>query len=277
MIKFKNVSFFYPNNKDNKILKDVSFFVEKSEWLTILGNNGSGKSTITKLLCGQYDTYEGEIIIDNLIYNDKNYENIINKIAVVFQNPDNQFIGATVEEDIAFGLENKNIKSKNMNSIIDNVLSIVDMNGFRKYQPSELSGGQKQRIAIAASLALEPSILILDEATSMLDPVAKNQILEYIKYINKEKKITIISITHDVEELKFSDNILLLHNGEIVNKYTSYDLYKNKVILDKYNLEIPFLHKLKEDLNIRLNTNIFNIQDNLEGVVDKLCKLISKK
>lgn len=276
MLKFDNVTFKYPNSTD-VVLDNISFEVKKSEWLTILGNNGSGKSTITKLICGQYNEFEGNIIFKDLSYNKDNHEKILENISIVFQNPDNQFVGVTVEEDIAFGLENKNISIGDMADIIEKMLDIVDMKRYRKSEPRELSGGQKQRVAIASALAVSPKILILDEATSMLDPLAKKQILNYIKYINREHNITIISITHDVEELKYSDNILLIDSGKIVKKSTSKELYKNNYILENYNLEIPFIDKIKYDINKLLNNEIFNYDDDMEGVVSKICKLILKK
>ncbi|MBF0715635.1 energy-coupling factor transporter ATPase [Gemelliphila palaticanis] len=276
MLKFNNVTFKYPNSKD-VVLDNISFEVEKSEWLTILGNNGSGKSTITKLICGQYNEFEGEIIFKDLHCNRDNYEKILENVSIVFQNPDNQFVGVTVEEDIAFGLENRNIPAEDMDTIIEEMLDIVDMKKYRKSEPKELSGGQKQRVAIASALAVSPKLLILDEATSMLDPLAREQILNYIKYINKEHNITVISITHDVEELKYSDNILLIDSGKIVKKSTSRELYENNNILEEFDLEIPFIDKLKYDFNKSLGKELFNYNEDMEGVVEKVCKLILKK
>lgn len=276
MLKFNNVTFKYPNSKD-VVLDNISFEVEKSEWLTILGNNGSGKSTITKLICGQYNEFEGEIIFKDLYCNKDNYEKILENVSIVFQNPDNQFVGVTVEEDIAFGLENRNIPSKDMDTIIEEMLDIVDMKKYRKSEPKELSGGQKQRVAIASALAVSPKLLILDEATSMLDPLAREQILNYIKYINKEHNITVISITHDVEELKYSDNILLIDSGKIVKKSSSRELYENNSILEEFDLEIPFIDKLKYDFNKSIGKELFNYNEDMEGVVEKICKLILKK
>ena len=183
-------------------------------------------------------------------------------------------MGSTVEEDIAFGLENRNVPQEDMDKIIDEVLEIVDMSDYRKYEPSSLSGGQKQRVAIASSLALNPEILILDEATSMLDPKARKSILEYIKKINKEKGITIISITHDAEESIYSDDIVILEAGEIVyyGDYTA--LYSDTTILEKYSLEVPFLERVKKDLNNYLNQDIFEIEEDEESVVKKICKLV---
>lgn len=276
MLRFNNVFFKYYNSNDY-ILKNINFQVEEGEWLTIVGNNGSGKSTITKLICAQYEQQSGEIFLYNKIYNLKNLDFIRDNIAVVFQNPDNQFVGSTVEEDIAFGLENKNISQEKMDDIITNALKTVDMTEYRFKEPRELSGGQKQRVAIASALALNPKILILDEATSMLDPLSKKNILDYIKKINKESNTTIISITHDVEELKYSDKILLLQNGEIITQSSVENIFYNIDFLEKYNLEVPFIYKLKNNLNNYFNYEVFKDEDNTEKVVEKICKLILKK
>ncbi|MGX7112610.1 energy-coupling factor transporter ATPase [Gemella cuniculi] len=273
MIKFENVFFKYSNSNEN-VLEDINLEIKKGTWVSILGKNGSGKSTLMKLLYGQNLATDGEIFLENRIYSKEIYSNIRNKVAVVFQNPDNQFVGATVEEDIAFGLENKNISPDKMDEIIDEVLSIVDMPEYRKYEPSALSGGQKQRVAIAASLALKPEILILDEATSMLDPNAKKNILEYIKKINKTQNITIISITHDGEESVYSDSIVVLEKGKIAYQGSYEELYTNFGILEEYFLEIPFLEKIKRDLNKHLKKEVFLINENEEDVVDKLCELV---
>lgn len=272
MLKFKDVSFTYPNT-NVEVLKNISFEICKGEWATILGNNGSGKSTIAKLISAQYEKDSGEIYLDNKVYTRENLEYIRNNIAIVFQNPDNQFVGATVEEDIAFGLENRNVDSALMDKIISEVLEIVDMTDLRKSEPKDLSGGQKQRVAIASALALNPKILILDESSSMLDPEAREKILKYIKKINTNQDITIISITHDVEELAYSDSIILINNGSIVKKISTLELFENIDLLKQYSLELPFLYRLKKDLNSRFNNDIFKLNDSMEVTISKLCKL----
>ena len=264
MIKFDNVFFKY-NNSKNMTLADISFEVPRGSWLTILGENGSGKSTLMKLLYGQNLATKGKILFENKEYTKETYNDIRQKIAVVFQNPDNQFVGATVEEDIAFGLENKNLPREKMEQIICD---------YRKFEPSSLSGGQKQRVAIASALALRPEVLILDEATSMLDPVARKSILGYIKKINREQKLTIISITHDAEESIYSDNIIILEKGTIVYNGSYNFLYNDINILKKYHLEIPFLEKIKNELNAYLDIKTFEIEEDERSVVEKICKLI---
>ncbi|KXB59002.1 energy-coupling factor transporter ATPase [Gemelliphila asaccharolytica] len=271
MLKFKNISFTYPNTA-KKVLDNISFEVKQGEWITILGNNGSGKTTIIKLISAQYEKSEGEIFLDNKEYTLENLDYIRSKVAIVFQNPDNQFVGSTVEEDIAFGLENKNIDPIKMDEIISKVLEVVDMKNFRKKEPKDLSGGQKQRVAIASSLALNPKILILDEATSMLDPIARKRILKYIKKVNEDHNVTIISITHDMNELIYSDSIMIIKDGKIIKKSTKDEIFKNRELLNKYNLELPFLQRLKEDLNRYLKKEIFKLEDDIKDVVNKLCK-----
>ena len=275
MIKFENVFFQYSSSKKTALL-NINLEIKEGRWLSVLGKNGSGKSTLMKLIYGQNLATSGKVTFNNKEYNKEIYNDIKNKIAIVFQNPDNQFVGSTVEEDIAFGLENRNIPQEEMEGIIDEVLNIVDMTDYRKYEPSSLSGGQKQRVAIASSLALNPEILILDEATSMLDPKAKKSILEYIKKINKEKGITIISITHDAEESIYSDDIVILENGEIVYEGDYRNLYSDTTILEKYSLEIPFIERIKRDLNNYLNQEVFEIEEDEGSVVRKICKLVLK-
>ena len=266
MIKFDNVFFKY-NNSKNMTLADISFEVLRGSWLTILGENGSGKSTLMKLLYGQNLATKGKILFENKEYTKETYNDIRQKIAVVFQNPDNQFVGATVEEDI-------NLPREKMEQIICEVLDIVDMKDYRKFEPTSLSGGQKQRVAIASALALQPEVLILDEATSMLDPVARKSILGYIKKINREQKLTIISITHDAEESIYSDNIIILEKGIIVYNGSYNFLYNDINILSKYHLEIPFLERIKHELNTCLDKKMFEIEEDERSVVEKICKLI---
>ena len=276
MIKFDNVFFKY-NNSKNMTLADISFEVARGSWLTILGENGSGKSTLMKLLYGQNLATKGKILFENKEYTKETYNDIRQKIAVVFQNPDNQFVGATVEEDIAFGLENKNLPREKMEQIICEVLDIVDMKDYRKFEPTSLSGGQKQRVAIASALALRPEVLILDEATSMLDPVARKSILGYIKKINREQKLTIISITHDAEESIYSDNIIILEKGTIVYNGSYNFLYNDINILKKYHLEIPFLEKIKNELNAYLDIKTFEIEEDERSVVEKILAIFTTK
>lgn len=276
MLRFNNVSFKYPEMSINT-LENINFELEKGEWLTIIGDNGSGKSTLTKLISGIYEKSEGEIFIDDKEYSLENINYIRKKIAIVFQNPENQFVASTVEEDVAFGLENRNVATEDMEDIIVDVLTKVDMLEFRKKEPRELSGGQKQRVAIAAALALKPEILILDEATSMLDPKAREEILTYIKKINLENKLSIISITHDAEELAYSDNVIVVESGRISNKIAIEDIYKEEYLKKFTAIDLPLIEKLKSFINKKVGENIFLPNDTEDEVISKLCKLILEK
>lgn len=260
ILEVKNLSFSYYGSND--VLKDVSFVVNKGEYTSIIGHNGSGKSTIAKLLIGLLSPKEGEIYAFDTKYERKTLRDIRKRIGIVFQNPDNQFIGATVEDDIAFGLENKCIPQKEMQNIIDKYASKVNMSEFLKKEPSTLSGGQKQRVAIAGVLALEPDILIMDEATSMLDPKGKREIREVISNLKKENPdLTIISITHDIEEAFDSDKLIVLNQGSIIFDDKPENIIAHKDKLLEIGLDVPFKVKLAEALD----------ELNLKKVKEDLC------
>lgn len=246
-IEIKNICFSY--NNDEPTLKHVSFRVHEGQYVSVIGHNGSGKSTLARLIIGLLAPAEGEIYIDGELLTHKTVRHIRSKIGLVFQNPDNQFIGATVEDDIAFGLENRRVPRANMPQIIDNFAKRVGMKDYLDKEPSRLSGGQKQRVAIAGALALEPEILILDEATSMLDPKGKNDIRELISEMRKyNPKLTIISITHDVEEAFLSDEVIVLSHGEVAFKGAPDKVFSNRQALESLQLEMPFILDLKEQL-----------------------------
>lgn len=276
MLKFNHVFFKYPNTADD-VLKDISFEVKKGEWLSIIGSNGSGKSTISKLISAQYEKNKGEIRLADKDYTLDNLDFIREQVGIVFQNPDNQFVGASVEEDVAFGLENRNIKPEKMKAIIRDVLEKVDMLDYLKKEPTNLSGGQKQRVAIASTLALKPSILVLDEATAMLDPAARKKIMSTIKTLAKENQMTVISITHDIEELIYSDTVMLLEKGEIIGKFLPEEILSNHDLLNQYHIDIPFDYQLKQDLNQLMTNHQFSYADNLDTVGEVLCKYLLKK
>ena len=271
IIEVKNLSFSY--NREKKTIADVSFVVNKGEYVSILGHNGSGKSTLAKLLIGLLNKESGEIIVDSLPFNKQNIGKIRQKVALVFQNPDNQFIGITVEDDIAFGLENHRVPHKEMQAIIDKYADAVGMKDYLKREPSHLSGGQKQRVAIAGALALQPSILILDEATSMLDPKGKREIRDLIEKMRKTSPdLTILSITHDVEEAYQSDEIIILSEGKIVLKDTPENIFKNEEELKKAGIELPFITKVKKafkENGIKIDDSV----NDIDALVENLCQL----
>lgn len=268
-LEIKNVSYSYQEEKE--ILSGVSFTVDEGEYISIVGPNGSGKSTLARVIVGLLPSKCGEITILGEKLTKKSIVSIRKKVGMIFQNPDNQFIGATVEDDIAFGLENRNISRKEMYKTVEEFSKKVGMSSFLNKEPSTLSGGQKQRVAIASMLSLNPDILIMDEATSMLDPSGRREIRELINEIRKEKPtLTIISITHDVNEASMSDRVLLLDNGKV----TSFDkpeiVFKNAEELKKAHLSVPFFFELKAKL---LENGIdIEKEDDLKEARDILCQ-----
>lgn len=248
-IEVKNLSFSY--KKDEPVLKHISFSIHEGSYVSIVGHNGSGKSTLARLLVGLLAPNDGEIYICEELVASKNIRSLRSKIGLVFQNPDNQFIGATVEDDIAFGLENRQVPREKMKEIIKTFAKRVGMDEFLTNEPSHLSGGQKQRVAIAGALSLEPEIIIFDEATSMLDPKGKSDIKWLIEEMRKDNpNLTILSITHDVEEAFLSDQVLVLNKGEIAFKGKPEEVFKNRSALESLHLEMPFVLDLKEKLNL---------------------------
>ena len=265
-IELKNISFSYSRD-ETEVVKHVSFKVREGSYVSVIGHNGSGKSTLARLIIGLLAPNDGEIYIDEELLTNKSVRKLRKKIGLVFQNPDNQFIGATVEDDIAFGLENRRIPRNEMQEIIKNYAKRVGMDDFLTKEPSRLSGGQKQRVAIAGALSLNPEILILDEATSMLDPKGKSDIRGLINEMKKANpNLTILSITHDVEEAFDSDEVLVLNKGELAFKGKPEEVFSNRKILESLNLDMPFImdfkDKLKkEDINIDNCTNIDDIAE----------------
>ena len=247
-VEIKNLSYSYSQDSE-PVLKNVNLEINKGEYVSIVGHNGCGKSTLCKLMIGLYEKNGGDIIIDGLSLNRDNLSTIRKKIAIVFQNPDNQFIGATVEDDIAFSLENDNVPRDKMVSLVKEYAAKVGMEDFLSKEPSYLSGGQKQRVALADALVRNPEILILDEATSMLDPNGKQEILNLIHMMRKENpELTVISITHDIEEAYLSDRIILLSEGEVVLTCLPNELFENTETVKKYHLVVPFEVELKKKL-----------------------------
>ncbi len=235
MIEMKNLSFAY--TKDNLVVDDVNLTINKGEWVTILGHNGSGKSTLSKLMIGLLRAKTGTIKIDGLTLSEETVYDIRKKVGIVFQNPDNQFVGVTVRDDIAFGLENLQIPRETMLEKIDKYARKVNMQEFMNKEPQQLSGGQKQRVAIAGILAMETDVIIFDEATAMLDPKGRKNIYEYMKELNREG-VTIITITHDMKEAVDADRIIVLKDGRILKNDTAQNILKDQETLEQSNLEL---------------------------------------
>ena len=267
-LKIDKLSFSYDKNV---VLDNISFEVEKGEYVTLMGHNGSGKSTLAKLIMGLLENKNGSIYIDDIEMKESNINELRNKLGIVFQNPDNQFIGATVQDDIAFGLENHLVKPEDMDKIINEFAEKVNMKNFLSKEPSSLSGGQKQRVAIAGVLAMKPEILILDEATSMLDPRGKKEIIDLVHLLRiNQKDLTIFSITHDPEEAYLSDKVLVLDQGKIKYYDTPKNVFSHYDELVNMGLDIPFEMKIK-NLLIKENIDVSKCQ-NLIEVKEYLCR-----
>lgn len=270
-ISVKNLTYEYEENI--KAIDNISFEIPVGSFVSIIGKNGSGKSTLAKLLDGLLIAKSGEIKIFDLVLNNKNIKAIRNKIGIVFQNPDNQFISTTVEDDIAFGLENRNIDSNKMQEIVIDFAKKVNMDKYLNKEPSNLSGGQKQRVAIAGVLALNCDIVILDEATSMLDPKGKEEIRQLIVKMKQENpSLTILSITHDIEEAYLSDYIIILENGKIIKQGKHKDIFSNLDELKKLGFETPFFITVKQEL--LKHGYDFSDCENINDLVEKLCQLM---
>jgi energy-coupling factor transport system ATP-binding protein len=276
IVKVNQVSYKYPNAHSNA-LNDLTFSVYEEEWIAIVGRNGSGKSTLAKLLNGLILPDEGEIVIqEELRIQEDTVWDVRKQVAMVFQNPDNQFVGTTVIDDIAFGLENHGIEKQEMDRRIANVLKIVNMEKFTLHEPHSLSGGQKQRVAIAGALAIQPSLLILDEATSMLDPIGRKEVIETIRNLHKSLKMTVISITHDIEEAIHADRVVVMHDGKLIQTGKPSDVFKRNNSLEEIGLASPFTTQLASKLlekGIPLHDNHLM----QESLVNELCTLLLKK
>ena len=247
IIEVKDLSFRYKEDQDYYDVNNVSFHVKRGEWLSIVGHNGSGKSTTIRLIDGLLEAESGEIWIDGQLLSSENVWDLRRQIGMVFQNPDNQFVGATVEDDVAFGLENQGLPREEMKKRVAESLELVGMLDFKKREPARLSGGQKQRVAIAGVVALRPAILILDEATSMLDPEGRRELIQTVQEIRKDHQMTVISITHDLEEVAMSDRVLVMKKGQVESTSSPRELF-SRDDLDHIGLDEPFTNQLRESL-----------------------------
>lgn len=246
-VRFNNVNFSY--DEESVVLKNFNLTINNGEMVAILGHNGSGKSTIAKIMMGLLEVSSGEIYINDKLLSQDTIEECRNHMSIIFQNPDNQFVGVTVKDDIAFGLENKNLPKEEMEQRINKYLTMVSMLDFIDHAPEELSGGQKQRVAIAGALAMESELMIFDESTSMLDPKGTKEVNEMIKKIKNEENKTIIVITHNLEEASYADRIIVLNSGFIVADGTPAEVFKNEKVLEASGLKtmesVSIIHNLK--------------------------------
>ena len=265
-LEIKNLSFSYGD--DRLVIDDISLSVEKGSFVAVLGHNGSGKSTLAKLIVGLLEKKDGQIFLDGEEMDKKTIKKLQSKTALVFQNPDNQFIGVTVEDDIAFGLENRCFPHDKMQEEINLFADSVNMLDYLKKEPINLSGGQKQRVALAGALILRPEILILDEATSMLDPKGKSTVRKVIDRIHQENpELTIISITHDVDEALLADQVFILSHGKLVKYGKPQEILRDQQALLDLKLDMPFVYRFEKKLSeMGINSKAENMAEVVEDI-----------
>ena len=270
LLSVENVRFSY--DKKINVIKNVSLTVNAGEYIAVIGHNGSGKSTLAKLFNGLIKPDEGDVVVDGFSVRDKKAEFEIRKrVGVVFQNPDNQLVASIVEDDVAFGPENLGVPRKEIGERIDFALSAVGMEKFRHSTPTRLSGGQKQRIAIAGVLALKPKILVLDESTAMLDPQGRHEVLEVVKRLNKEQGVTVITITHYMDEVVDADRVIVVNDGSIAMSGTPKEIFARKEEIKVMGLELPLSAVIAERL---IDSGLNLSSDVLTGkrLAEELCK-----
>ena len=276
VISIKNIHFNYQDQDTREALSNVSLDVYEGEWLAIIGHNGSGKSTLAKMMNGLLEASRGEIYIDGQLLTEDTVYEARRKVGMVFQNPDNQFVGTTVEDDIAFGLENIGMPREEMIQKINASLEMVRMSQFKEKEPARLSGGQKQRVAIAGMIALAPKVVILDEATSMLDPQGRFEVISTIQQLHKDKGITVISITHDLDEAAQADRVLLMEGGKVNRIGKPSEIFEMGTALVDKGLDVPFSEKLKAILKDK-GMNVPNEYLDEEGLVEWLWTSVLNK
>ena len=269
IIELEDIHYRYHEDDAREALAGVSLEIRRGEWLAIIGHNGSGKSTLAKVMNGLIEANTGTVVVNGKMLTAETVFDARRTVGMVFQNPDNQFVGTTVEDDIAFGLENIGLPREEMLERVTKVLDMVKMSEFRTKEPARLSGGQKQRVAIAGVTALEPEVIILDEATSMLDPKGRLEVISTIQKLHKEKKITVISITHDLDEAAQADRVVLMEQGQIQQIGTPKEIFKLGSKLVEKGLDVPFAEKLIEALRER-GINVPEEYLDEEGLVEWL-------
>ncbi|WP_411913492.1 energy-coupling factor ABC transporter ATP-binding protein [Virgibacillus halodenitrificans] len=268
LIEFRDVSFRY-GEEQPWVLRNCSFEIYEGEWVAIIGHNGSGKSTIAKLINGLLFPQKGEIFIDGQQVNEETIWDIRKEVGMVFQNPDNQFVGTTVQDDVAFGMENRGTPREEMVIRIEETLSAVGMEDYRFTEPHRLSGGQKQRVAIASVLAISPKVLILDEATAMLDPKGRTEIMRTVSNVQNKEALSLITITHDLQEVVQADRVIVMNNGEIWDRATPREIFSKKNSLREIGLDVPFIAILADELKekgINLTKEPLNHEELLEDL-----------
>ena len=275
LIEIKNVTYEYTEEDTvYAAVKDLSLEIEKGSFTVILGHNGSGKSTLAKLINGLNKPTFGDVIVDGINTKDEETElTVKRKVGMVFQNPDNQLIASVVEEDVAFGPENLGLPPQEIRLRVDEALKAVDMYEFRKSTPHRLSGGQKQRIAIAGIIAMEPECLVLDEPTAMLDPKGRAEIINTLLKLNREKGITVVLITHYMEEAEKADRVVVMNDGVIIDDGVPKEIFKNVEKLKAVGLDVPqtteILYELQKN-GFNINTNVISIEEAADEIISAL-------
>lgn len=276
IIKVENVSFKYDAENGRNVIDELNLEIERGSFTVILGHNGSGKSTLAKLLNGLYQPTSGKVTVDGLDTSvSENNIPVKRKIGLVFQNPDNQIVASIVEEDVAFGPENLGYEPEDIRKRVDEALKAVKMYDFRTFAPHKLSGGQKQRVAIAGILAMTPECIVLDEPTAMLDPSGRGEVMETLRYLNKEMGITVVLITHFMEETVYADRVLVMSAGKIMLDGSANDVFSKSNILSGEGLSVPQTTELLEKLEkhgIKLQKGIVSVDECIEelyGIISR--------
>ncbi len=271
IIEVKNISYEYVDDgMVSTAVHNVSFNIERGSFTVILGHNGSGKSTLAKMLNGLFKPTSGDVLVDGINTRDEEHEiEVKRKVGMVFQNPDNQLVASIVEEDVAFGPENLGLPPTEIRKRVDDALKSVGMYEFKDSTPHRLSGGQKQRIAIAGIIAMSPECIILDEPTAMLDPVGRAEIIDTLLKLNKQKNITVVLITHYMEEAEKADRVMVMNDGVIIADNVPKEIFKNVEQLKSVGLDVPqtteLLYALKQN-GFNISTDVLSIEETAKAI-----------
>ena len=271
IIEIKNLKFEFVDSENGaeEVIDNLNLSIKRGAFTVILGHNGSGKSTLAKLLNGLLKPTEGSVLINGISTQNADKEIEIKRtVGLVFQNPDNQLIASVVEEDVAFGPENLGLEPEEIRARVDDALKSVDMYEFRDFAPNKLSGGQKQRVAIAGIIAMQPECIVLDEPTAMLDPAGRREVVNTIRRLNKEKGITVVLITHYMDEAEFADRVIVMDDGKIVKDGTAADVFGDSQLLQNSRLSVPQTTELLNKLNI--TAGVVSVEETVDAIIDSL-------
>ena len=278
LIKLENVDFSYTVDEDEngvsqkiKVLENFNLTIEKGSFVAVLGHNGSGKSTVAKLINGILFPEKGRVLVDNQqTADDDSIFDIRKKVGMVFQNPDNQIVASIVEEDVAFGVENLGYPPEECRKRVDEALKTVGMYDLRERAPHKLSGGQKQRVAVAGIIAMKPMCIVLDEPTAMLDPSGRKEVMDTVKMLNKQDGITIVLITHYMDEAVQADRVVVIDDGKIKSDGTPHNVFKDVDKMKSMGLDVPQATELVYNLNLKSENTILNADECVEFILKKM-------